>query len=110
MLPQFAIREEETYTEDCLAIQREWGIEGDWRMFERLYEANRLALERNPFFNARPLDSIGTLWIRETKPYRVGELNVPGVYVSFEVVQEPPDGLIALHHLRTDDQVHPIPF
>lgn len=98
--PPYQIREEATWAPDCALIHPEA------QEFDRLFEAIQFALERAPYLNAAPLDNEGKLWVRRFRAHTTADgARMPAVRVSYEVVRNPPDGLIALHHVRTPEDI-----
>ena len=98
--PPYQTREEATWAPDCALIHP------DPQKFDQLFAAIQFVLERAPYLNALPLDPQGTSWVRRFRAHTTFDgTRMPAVRVSYEVVRNPPNGLIALHHVRTPEDI-----
>jgi hypothetical protein len=94
------LKEAETFAADGRLIH------SDPKTFKRLMTAARFILERAPFVNSRCVDEERGIWTRVFPPHKTTNgLDVPEVLVSYEVVRQPPDGLILLRHVRTKEDI-----
>ena len=86
----YALVEENHFVADCLAINP------DAKQFDRLFHGIREILERDPSNPkwAWPLIEEGpSRFLLSTREH---ELDMPAMYLTFEVVRRPPDGLVSL--------------
>lgn len=98
--PPYQVREEQSFRDDCQLIHP------DAHSFDELFAAIQFVLERAPYLLARPLDAGGRTWVRRFNAYVTEDgVEMPAVRVSYEIVSQPPNGLISLRHVRTPEDV-----
>jgi hypothetical protein len=98
--PPYQIREEDSFRED-LAL-----IHSDPRAFDSLFAAIQFMLERAPYLDAKPVYEDRGIWVRKFHAHTTpsGDL-MPEVRVSYQIIRNPPDGLISLRHVRTPEDI-----
>ncbi|MBA3736605.1 MAG: hypothetical protein H0W90_15680 [Actinobacteria bacterium] len=90
----YAIREEVSFFQDCALIHPEQ------QAFDKMFHGVREVLERGDFRYSIPVDSSGRLRVIGTLSY-FSEDEMPQMYVAFEILRAPPDGLISLRRVVT---------
>lgn len=98
--PPYQVREEPSFRDDCRLIHP------DPQAFDELFAAIQFVLERAPYLLARPVDPDNHIWVRRFNSFVTDSgVEMPAVRVSYQVVREPPNGLVSLRHVRTPEDV-----
>ena len=89
---RYAFRLEHAFDDECMTIAE--GDLGKWDRIQMMFED---MLEYDPRPVTWPLDTDERIWLAHI----AGSAELPELFLSFEIVREPPDGLIAFAHIRT---------